>query len=96
MEKLFDGMATLPIHPSIILANLLSSQEKAVSKVLSIYAIKKNFQKNHYIFLNHEFSFYHTLVPISTVVTWTFIYFPGRRARLHCGQIDYQSDDVSA
>ena len=41
VEKLFDGMATLPTHPAIILANLLSSQEKAFSKVLSIYAWNK-------------------------------------------------------
>jgi len=33
-------MAALPTRPAIILANLLSSQGKAVSKVLSIYAMK--------------------------------------------------------
>jgi len=39
---------------------------------LSIYAVKISPQ-NHYIFttlLCHEFSFYHTFVPISTVVIW--------------------------
>jgi len=41
-------MATLPTCPAIILANLLSSQEKAVSKVLSIYGIKKLSTKSLY------------------------------------------------
>jgi len=78
VEKLFDGMATLPTRPSIILANLLSSQEKAVSKVLSIYAIKRTFNNitifsctMTFILPHFGTNFYNSNLDIC---------FPGRRA----------------